>query len=118
MNGNSTPIAGEATYAIVNGLTNTSHESLIAVYMKHSGNLCELLSEALTRDHCPTLIINILTAMQKLLSLDQTYSDTIFATDSVKYNFMNFHAFDKIEELTKHRNMEVFNAARNLLDRY
>ena len=97
-------LRSEALYVLANSITSANLEHLKILFDRHSSALLEPLCRSLDKGHMPELIVTILQALIKLLSLDDEYKQTMFGCDSVQFLMESVQGFDKVESLVQHKN--------------
>lgn len=112
-------LRGEALWTISNLVTTVDSSLLKQLFEKENTQLVKPLCEALFKDHDVKLTKNILSAVQKLLNLDEQYKDCFVGYDSISSTIEQVQGFDMIEKLaTSHPNNDVYILAQEIMQRY
>ena len=110
-------IRGEALFTICNAIDSCSSGVLKNQYELHRAELIKPLCNALSKGHDANLILSVLQALKKLLDLDEEYPSSFSGMDSVMTTIEAIGAFDHIDQLTEHKNEDVFKLAYDLIHR-
>ena len=104
-------------FTICNAVDSCSSIVLKKQYELHRTDLVKPLCDALSKGHDTDLIVSILQTLKKLLDLDDEYPSTFSGMDSVMTTIEAMGAFEMIDQLTEHKNEEVFKEAYDLIQR-